>query len=272
MGLKIFNEHNGKYDVDDLAKVKYDLSYDVKSEKNKLDLYIPLKKQEKYPLLVFIHSGGFFKSDKGRHLSNILNGLLFGYAVATINFRLNDETRYPGSREDAINAFNYLSNLEYIDQTKIILWGESYGSYLALDIVVNHKNELKFIPAGVIDMYCATDLIDFHQYKINNGQELIVRGRENDYHTFGDDLEKGIKESSFIENINGTEPPILIIHGEKDDIIPIRYSYELERVLINKRNKYVAYYIEELGHGIDFYAPEKYNKLIFDFISDCFKF
>lgn len=269
MELRIFNECNGKYNVTDLATVHDDIIYDTKSEKNKLDLYIPLEKKEKYPLLVFIHSGGFFKSDKGRHLSNILNGLLFGYAVASINFRLNDETRYPGSREDAINALNFLAKQKNIDETNIIIWGESYGSYMALDISINHKKELNFVPAGIVDMYCATDLIDFHKHKINTKQELIVRGKENDYHTFGDDLEAGIRESSFIENITGKEPPIFIIHGEKDDIIPIRYSYELEKRLIEKENRYEAHYIKELGHGIDCYADPKYNQLVFDFIRKC---
>ncbi|MBR4471772.1 MAG: prolyl oligopeptidase family serine peptidase [Erysipelotrichaceae bacterium] len=266
MELRVFHEENGRYDIDDVGKGYYDISYAERSEKNRYDLYLPNKEKESYPLLVFLHSGGFFKSDKSRHLSNILNGLLFDYAVASINFRLNDETRYQGSRRDAIDALNHLAAREEIDKNKAILWGESYGSYLALDIVVNHPQELDFSPAGVIDMYCATDLLDFHEHKIRNHQELMVEGKENDYRTFGDNLEEGIGESRFLDHITGNEPPIFIIHGMKDEIIPIRYSYQLEEVLKEKRSRHEVHYIEELGHGIDSYALPQYNKLVFDFI------
>ena len=266
MELRIFNEIEGKYDIDGIGNVIYDIAYSDISEKNKLDLYLPYEKKEYYPLLVFIHSGGFFKSDKKRHLSNILNGLLFGYAVASVNYRLNDETFYNGSRDDVIQALNYLSYLKNIDEKKILIWGESYGSYLALDIVVNHSDKLNFVPIGIIDMYCATDLMDFHQYKIEQNQEIMIRGKENDYHTFGDDLEKGIKESSFMEHFKGNEPPILIIHGLKDDIIPVRYSYALEKVLKQKKIEYEAHYLENMGHGIDNYADPEYNSIVFNFI------
>ncbi|MDQ0361462.1 alpha/beta hydrolase family protein [Breznakia pachnodae] len=263
---KKFEQINKESNISDLGVSQYDIPYSNKSEKNKLDLYFPAEKKKKYPLLVFIHSGGFFKSDKSRHIANVLNGLLFGYAVSSINYRLNDETRYQGSREDVIEALNYLGSMENIDENKIILWGESYGSYLALDIVVNHSDTLNFSPAGIIDMYCVTDLLDFHYYKVKNGQELMVRGRENDYNTFGDDLEKGIKESAFLDSIDGNEPPIFIIHSKDDGIIPIKYSYALEATLKEKGNKYEAHYVEGLEHGIDNYNTAQYNSLIFNFI------
>lgn len=271
MQLKIFKEQDGKYDIDDIANAYYDVTYDNKSEKNKLDLFIPKHQQKNYPLLVFVHSGGFFKSDKRRHLSNILNGLLFDYAVASINFRLNDEVKYDGSRNDIVTALNFLAQRDEINSEKIILWGESYGAYVILDITVNHANELKFVSAGIIDMYCATDLVDFHNYKILHKQELIVRGKENDYHTFGDDLISGMKESSFLENITGKEPPIFIIHGMKDEIIPVKYSIQLEEILKKKGNEFECHYIENGSHGIDNYACTKYNGLIFSFINKCLK-
>ena len=267
MQLKVFEEKNGRYDIEEYGEGSFDIAYADRSDKNRYDLYLPKKKKDKYPLLVFLHSGGFFKSDKSRHLSNILNGLLFDYAVASINFRLNDETRYQGSRTDAIDALNHLAQREEIDKDKVILWGESYGSYLALDIAINHSDELCFDPKGIIDMYCATDLLDFHQHKIDHHQELIVDDVENDYRTFGEDLEKGIKETSFLDHIKGNEAPIFLIHGMKDDIIPVRYTHQLEMVLKEKGNRYEAHYIEELGHGIDYYAEPKYNQIVFDFIN-----
>lgn len=267
MEFRIFHEENGNYDINECGFMIPDIVYADRSDKNKLDLFLPHTNKEKYPLLVFLHSGGFFKSDKRRHLSNIMNGLLFDYAVASINFRLNDETLYPGSRRDAVDALNFLAGRDDIDEKRIILWGESYGSYLALDITINHSDELSFHPAGIIDMYCAVDLLDFHQYKIDHDQRIMVNGIDNDVLTFGEDLEKGIRESSFIGNITGDEPPIFIIHGMRDDVIPIRYSYQLEEALKEKGNAYEAHYIEELGHGIDSYAEPKYNKLVFDFIN-----
>ena len=99
----------------------YDISYADRSENNKLDLYLPAEKKEKYPLAVFVHGGAFVKSSRSRHLSNILNCLLYGYAVASIDYRFNNEVTYPEIRRDCIDAFNYLANRPEIDSEKIVL-------------------------------------------------------------------------------------------------------------------------------------------------------
>lgn len=259
------NEMN-EYDLDDIAISKLDLTYSNVSSKNKIDLYLPKNVKGNVPVLVFVHSGGFFKSDKRRHISALLNGLLLGYAVASINFRLNDEVLYPDSRKDAIDALNFLSKQEGIDKDKIVLWGEAYGSYLILDIVSNHLAELELCPCGVIDMYGATNLVDFHQYKIDTNQELIVRGRENDFNTFGEDFEILMNESYFLDSIADCDIPIFIIHGEKDEICPSRYSRDLEKVLKENNKKYEAHFIKDMGHGIDDFDKDEYNTLIYNFI------
>lgn len=270
MELRLFKQFpDGTYDISDLAIATYDIPYADRSNKNKLDLYLPKAAQPSYPLVVFVHSGGFFKSDKARHLSNILNCLLYGYAVSSVNFRLNDETPYFGSRTDFIDALNFLAAREEIDSERILLWGESYGSYLALDVVVNHPMKLTFKPRGVIDMACAVDLNDFHQHKKAAGQELIVRGVDNDILTFnagGEYLTEAIKSTSFIEHFTGDEPPICILHGEEDEIVPVRYSLLLDQILTDKGIEHETHIIPGGFHGIDHYAAPEYNRLIIDFI------
>lgn len=269
MELKIYEVVNQQYNIGDDGTAEFDIPYAAHSEKNKLDLYIPTIKRERYPLVVFIHGGAFFKSSKERHLSNILNCLLYGYAVASINYRFNDEAAYPEIRMDCIEAFNFLAARPEIDDKKIVLWGESHGAYLADDITVSCSHMLQFKPAGIVSFYAPIDLKDFYLYKEEHHEHVMVDGYENDSVTFraeGDSLLKEMEKYAVLKNISGQEPPFYLLHGKQDDTIPYRYTKEFDRALAEKKVEHVTDIVEDGIHGIDFYASPKYNAPVLRFI------
>lgn len=273
MNLKVYNVVNNLYDIEEDGTVQYNIVYSEKSERNKLDLYLPKHNKENYPVVVFIHGGAFFKSDKTRHLSNILNCLLYGYAVASINFRLNDEATYPMIRQDCIEALNYLSSMDIINSNKIIVWGESHGAFLANDITINCKAALDFSMAGVVSFYAPIDLYDYFYHKEVNQQHVIINGKENDSVTFGvegEALMNELKKYSILDKIEGNEPPIFLLHGIKDDNIPFKYSVEFDKVLTLKKVPHILNLVDDGLHGIDYYSDPKNNEPVIKFIDHVF--
>lgn len=274
MELKIYQKNGDHYDLGHDGTAQYDIAYSHYSDKNRLDLYLPAVKKETYPTVVFIHGGAFFKSSKGRHLSNILNSLLYGYAVASIDYRLNDEVIYPDIRQDCIDALNFLAERPEIDADKIIIWGESHGAFLACDIAVNRRKGLEFSPAGIISFYAPVDLADYYQYKEEHKEHVIVNGRENDSVSFGaegEELQEKLKQYTILENIRGDEPPFFLLHGQNDECIPVKYTYQLDQALNEKGVKHTLDVVEEGVHGIDFYAEPKYNAPVMEFVDRVFK-
>jgi acetyl esterase/lipase len=111
----------------------------------RLDLYSAAPGGSPRPLVVFVHGGGFqVGNPRGggafRDFPEVLAWLAQrGYVVASIEYRLSGEARYPAPLRDLQAAIRYLrSNAASfgIDPARVALWGMSAGAYLAaLDAV-----------------------------------------------------------------------------------------------------------------------------------------
>ena len=188
MKYKEYQLADGVYDLQGDGQLFADICYKSASEKNKLDLYMPSVKKEKYPVVVFIHGGGFIQSDKSRHLSGILNVLQDGYAVVSVNYRLNNEMIYPENLQDCIDALTFLgenSKKFNLDNRKIVLWGETHGGFLASAIGIQYHTTVNYKIAGVISFYAPIDLYAFHQYQISSNQLMKMGDRIADEVSFG---------------------------------------------------------------------------------------
>jgi acetyl esterase/lipase len=112
-----------------------DLAYASDSSAQKLDLYIPTSGSGPFPVVVMVHGGGFMMGDKadGAGLAGVDQLLTAGYAVASINYRLSSEAKYPAQINDAKAAVRFLraNAAKYnLSLDKIGAWGASAGGSL----------------------------------------------------------------------------------------------------------------------------------------------
>lgn len=276
MKYKEYRLEDGVYDLQGDGKLFADICYKNASEKNKLDLYMPSVKKEKYPVVIFVHGGGFIQSDKSHHLSGILNILQDGYAVVSVNYRLNNEMIYPENLQDCIDALTFLgenSKKFNLDNRKIILWGETHGGFLASAIGIQYHTTVNYKIAGVISFYAPIDLYAFHQYQISSNQLMKMGDRIADEVSFG---KKGasllslLKSYDILSKIDGTQPPFYLLHGKKDSFVPLEFSYRFAETLAQNGVPLILDIVEDGTHGIDYYACEKHNKPIRKFINNRF--
>jgi acetyl esterase/lipase len=85
-------------------------------------------------LVIFIHGGGFSGGDKRDVAPKLTPLLQQGFAVASINYRLSGEARFPAAAQDVKAAVRYLrahAAAHGIDPGRFALWGESAGANLA---------------------------------------------------------------------------------------------------------------------------------------------
>ena len=121
------------------------IPYASDSESQYLDLYIP-SDVENPELYVIVHGGGFISGDSQSRQSQLMYRYFrdHGYACATVNYRLAQETPFPGALEDVKAAVRFLRSHagEYGYSTDhVSIFGESAGGYLATMAALTNDEE-----------------------------------------------------------------------------------------------------------------------------------
>jgi acetyl esterase/lipase len=120
-----------------------DLSYAVVGGRDlMLDLYLPASGATPYPLLVWIHGGGWSGGSRFPAPGHALRMRDHGFAVASISYRLSGQAAlwggepvtFPAQIHDVRAAIRWLraNAVAYqLDSQRIAVWGSSAGGHLA---------------------------------------------------------------------------------------------------------------------------------------------
>lgn len=233
------------------------------SESQKLDLYVPKKleksKRSKPALVVWIHGGGWKVGDKRR--GPFFPLLKKGFAVASINYRLSPEAKFPAQIHDCKSAVIWLkknaSKYNY-DPLRVGVWGASAGGHLsALLGATTGSDELDKVKEkppfnsdvnAVCDWFGPTDLLKLVKY--DKSKQIY------DIHPLINELlgQSGVRMvdaarlASPVTYIKRAGPPTLIIHGDRDKLVPIDQSKILYEKL-KSRDCDVTIETVRGGHG-----------------------
>lgn len=120
-----------------------------------LRLYYP-SAERPLPVIMFIHGGGWALCDLDSHdlLCRTL-ALTSGCAVASVDYRLAPECKFPGPVEDCYAALTYLAASgagHGLDPTRIAICGDSAGANIAIAITMlaRDRNGPKILHQGLI--------------------------------------------------------------------------------------------------------------------------
>jgi len=111
------------------------LSYATRSPTQKLDIHLPTSGVKPYPVVVWLHAGGWWTGDKTLGLSHPARQLLSqGIAVVSVNYRLSGEARFPAQIHDVKAAVRWVrarASTYGFNPNRIGAWGLSAGGHLA---------------------------------------------------------------------------------------------------------------------------------------------
>lgn len=207
------------------SRVVGDLCYapaaDCDGAARRLDLYLPAGKD--WPVIVFIHGGGWNEGDKRLRVggadvySNV--GRFYaqhGIGVAVINYRLQPSTDWRGQIEDSRRAAVWVRrNIQSYGgrPDALFLMGHSAGAYLASFVALDSAAADSTRYRGVIAVSGAgLDLTDAKTYELGERPRYYEQ-RFRD----GDSTEEWKRLASPIGYASRNAPPFLILHagGEK---------------------------------------------------------
>lgn len=221
-------------------------------------LFRPARSQEPAPVVVYPHGGptSHYGDSWDGHAQYFLDK---GYGWFAINFR--GSTSYgrdferanhgrwgTADTDDCLAAADFLGSLDWVDPTRIAIFGASYGSYLALSALVRDP-ELWF--ACGVAKYGDCDILTSWAQGAREGVEDLERqmGHPADHPEW-------YRDGSPIHRIEAIERPILIAHGERDEVVSPLQSEQLVAALdrLGKTYEYVTYPTE--GHGLLHREPQ----------------
>lgn len=221
----------------------------------KLDIWYPRDVSTPTPTLVYIHGGGWIFGAKEGAVYQFLPFLEKGWRVVNVEYRMAGNSLAPGAVEDARCALRWVfrnAKQWNFDTSKIVLTGQSAGGHLALmagmlpqgtalDNRCYGDEDLK--PAAIINWYGITDVNDLIKgANLKNYAVMWMGSQPNQA-----EIAKSVSPLTYVR---ANLPPILTIHGDKDDVVPYSHATRLKTELDKAKVKNKLVTIKNGGHGM----------------------
>jgi len=261
-----------------------------------LDIYLPDKGEEPFPVILSFHGGAFMGCDKAdMQLLPMLEGLQRGYAVVAVNYRLSWEATFPALVQDAKAALRWVrgnANWYYFDPERIATWGGSAGGYLSTMLGVSVGiSELEDLSLGypdqpchvqaVVDWFGPTDFLKMDEQLAASGL-TPMEGTEHSGTNSPESLLLGGKITENPERVKAANPetyirenaaPFLIQHGVADPTVPVQQSIGLAENLkrVCGENRVTLELFEGFEHGDRRFDSPVNVKRVLDFIDQHLK-
>jgi acetyl esterase/lipase len=205
--------------------------------------------------VIFIHGGGWVGGSYKQ--SPILLLAHEGYFAASIEYRLDNVAKWPAQIQDCKLAVRWLraNAAKYnIDPNRIGVWGESAGGHLVacLGTMGDVKEDegdggypgvSSAVQAGV-DFYGPTDFVTpgiYTPYAIQ-----LIEGLFGVPHDQNPDL---WKSGSPVFYVKAGDPPMLLVHGDSDALVPLSQSTVFDAALSKAGVPHQFLVVKNAGHG-----------------------
>jgi acetyl esterase/lipase len=241
-----------------LSEIKLDIVYcTANNVALKMDMYVPRGKGEgPFPVAMYIHGGGWTGGDKanGEGMSDAVELIGRGYIVASVNYRLAPQYKFPAQIEDVKCAVRHLranAATYHLDAGRVGTWGTSAGGHLAALLATTSASD-GFEGTGgygdqssrvqaVVDMFGPADLRREFEGANQRIVQQVFGATSND-----DPL---VANASPVTHVSSDDPPFLILHGEQDRLVPPAQSRELYDRLTAAGVKASLVMVANAGHS-----------------------
>ncbi len=251
------------------------------------DIYLPKQEAASYPVVIHIYGSAWFNNNgKGMaDLGTIVKSLLdAGYAVVCPNHRSSMDARWPAQLHDikAVVRFVRGEAKKYkFDTSFIATSGFSSGGHLSSTTAVTSGTRQTKVGTVDIDLEGNVGQYTSESSAVNaacdwSGPIDLTAMDCGEHITMGKDSPEDVllgakldKEPDKYLSLSATsyvdknDPPVIIFHGEKDNVVPVCQGRKFYEVLQAAGVKTEATYPAEGSHGGPaMYTEENLKKMV----------
>lgn len=241
-----------------------------------LDLYLPPNVDNPY-LIVWIHGGAWHSGTKDNPPDYLLKS---GYAMASVEYRLSTEVNFPSMIFDIKAAIRFLrsqAGTYGYRKDKITIWGSSAGGHLAALVgTTNGNSELEgnlgdctnesSSVQAIIDFYGPTNFLTILKQSTPHGINVRAPALALLLGKLVEHVEDLAKLASPVYQVDKSDPPILIMHGDQDIQVPVNQSLELKGVYDENSLDSELVIVHGAGHSDPDYYTSKYMQVVEKFL------
>lgn len=262
-----------------------------------------------FPTVVFIHGGGWEFGNSRKlvpfaNFAGVLAGVAaHGYVVASVNYRLSGEAIWPAQAQDVKAAIKFLrlhAGKYRINPNRFLAWGVSAGGQLAAitDVTCGvpalepRSRESWFTPhskpgeildpnvsdcvQGAVAWYGVYDMATIAaQARIagavsrNNpdAPEWLLLGCFHNQCTPGQ-----LRSASAVSYVNSNTPPMLLIVGNQDKLVPYQQTLEMAKALQAAGVKHELIIMPGMNHSLLGATPAATRKANLDALKATLRF
>ena len=266
------------------AQALHDIEYARAGNKSlRLDLYLP-EGQGPFPLIVWVHGGGWTSGNKSLSAdSPQIRQTTRGYAVASINYRLSQEAKFPAQIEDCKAAVRWLrahATQYNLDSSRIAAWGSSAGGHLValmgtsagVNDLEGDEGNLDYSSRvqAVVDWFGPIDLLKMSEDSLPFPCNLIDHNSvfSPESLLIGCAIQTCPNETGRANPINyvsADDAAFLVMHGTDDCLVGPPQSQRFYNALTAAGVEASLKFIEGAGHGGSEFDNLENRKLVDDF-------
>jgi acetyl esterase/lipase len=217
------------------------------------DVFTPPGRPTNAPGVLLVHGGGWRQGDRSQLKGyGILLGRL-GYVCVASEYRLSGEAAWPAQIHDTKAALRWMranASRLGVDPARIAVSGNSAGAHLSL-IVAGTPNLPEFegdggnpgvdtSVAASIAFYAPTDM-----GAPRSGEDAVALLMGSSANA------EAYRLASPLEHAKRDFPPTLLIHGNKDDVVPAAASLRMYEALLNAGAPVELHMYAEQPHAFD---------------------
>jgi len=260
-----------------------DIPYaETDNPRQRLDLLLPKSRAqgEKLPVVVWIHGGAWRAGDKRSGRFRLARLVASGrYAGVSVGYRLTNEAIWPAQIHDCKAALRWIranAGRYGLDAEKIAVWGSSAGGHLVamlgtsggveeLEGKLGRHTDQSSRVTCVIDYYGPSDLLAMGKYpgRIRHNapdspESRLVGGPLQEH-------AEAARSASPISYVSADDPPFMIVHGDRDPVVPYNQSERLAEALRKAGVDVVFITVEGGSHGG--FAPNELDRRVEAFLN-----
>jgi acetyl esterase/lipase len=259
-----------------ISNIAYAPAQPAGSRGHLLDLYLPSGGTTPRPLLIW-HSGSAWMSDDGKSgassIANVFNPR--GFAVAGVSVRSSSQAIFPAQAFDLKAAIRWLranAGQFQLDPNRFAFMGNSSGGWAAdiaaltggvadLEGTIGTTGVSSRVQAGVA-FFGPTDFLQMNAQRIPGG--LDHDGANSpESRLIGCAIQTcpdRTRRANPINYVEGTDPPMMLLHGQADPLVPHGQSVLLYNALRAQCRDVTFFSVPGAGHSTsDVMSPSRFG-------------